>query len=204
MRADATAVDPERGTPGGAAHPLRSPVPVAPDPRPSARPAAVARRSHHELLRSPRRSRPRVGVARPRRPRRRDRAARVVRRESARPPSGARATSAEPARAEAVDTENADALERAADEAERDGDLDRRAPAALPRRDCSGSATAARSRTGRRSPPARSGARSTRARFDDLAGTFEAVTYGGRTADPPAVDSARREWPRVLEETGRR
>jgi hypothetical protein len=35
--------------------------------------------------------------------------------------------------------------------------------------------------------------------FDDLAGTFEAVTYGGRAADPPAVDTARREWPRVLE-----
>ncbi len=41
-------------------------------------------------------------------------------------------------------------------------------------------------------------------RFDDLAGTFEAVTYGGRAADPPDVDAARREWPHVLEESGRR
>ncbi len=40
--------------------------------------------------------------------------------------------------------------------------------------------------------------------FDDLAGTFEAVTYGGRTAAQPDVDDARRAWPRVLEETGRR
>ena len=42
------------------------------------------------------------------------------------------------------------------------------------------------------------------ATFDDLAGTFEAVTYGGRTAKPPDVERARREWPRVLEATGRR
>ncbi len=41
-------------------------------------------------------------------------------------------------------------------------------------------------------------------RFDDLAGTFEAVTYGGRPAEAPDADSARREWPRVLEETKRR
>ncbi len=41
-------------------------------------------------------------------------------------------------------------------------------------------------------------------RFDGLAGTFEAVAYGGRTADRPDVDESRREWPHVLEESGRR
>jgi hypothetical protein len=37
--------------------------------------------------------------------------------------------------------------------------------------------------------------------FDDLAGTFEEVAYAGRPAVPPDVESARRHWPRVLEET---
>jgi hypothetical protein len=41
-------------------------------------------------------------------------------------------------------------------------------------------------------------------RFDDLAGTFEAVTYGGRAAEHRDVDAARRDWPRVLEESGQR
>jgi hypothetical protein len=34
--------------------------------------------------------------------------------------------------------------------------------------------------------------------FDDLARTFEAVAYGGRDAAPPDLDTARREWPRVV------
>jgi hypothetical protein len=74
-----------------------------------------------------------------------------------------------------TDAEDPDALERAADAAERDGDL------------------AGAVRTTLRSQ-----------RFDDLAGTFEAVAYGGREPDRPDVDASRREWPRVLEETGRK
>ena len=34
--------------------------------------------------------------------------------------------------------------------------------------------------------------------FDELARTFEAVAYGGRDAGPPDLDTARREWPRVV------
>jgi hypothetical protein len=34
--------------------------------------------------------------------------------------------------------------------------------------------------------------------FDELAGTFDRVAYGGRDAEPPDVDAARREWPRVV------
>jgi hypothetical protein len=40
--------------------------------------------------------------------------------------------------------------------------------------------------------------------FDELAHTFEGVAYGGRAARPPDVDAARREWPRVLDDAGRR
>src|SRR5436190_1208887 len=40
--------------------------------------------------------------------------------------------------------------------------------------------------------------------FDELAGTFEAVAYGGRSAEPPDVDAARRAWPHVVDEAGRR
>jgi hypothetical protein len=34
--------------------------------------------------------------------------------------------------------------------------------------------------------------------FDELARTFEAVAYGGRDAGAPDLDTARREWPRVV------
>jgi Domain of unknown function (DUF4129) len=101
------------------------------------------------------------------------------------------------------DVESPDALELAADAAEREGDLARavrlRFRAGLLRLGDRGaityrpSVTTGEVRRALDSP-----------RFDDLAGTFEAVTYGGRTADPPDVDRARREWPHVLEETGRR
>jgi hypothetical protein len=101
------------------------------------------------------------------------------------------------------ESEDPAVLERAADEAERDGDLARavrlRFRAGLLRLGDRGaikyrpSVTTGEVRRTLASP-----------RFDDLAGTFEAVTYGGRAADRPDVDSARREWPRVLEETGRR
>jgi len=94
-------------------------------------------------------------------------------------------------------------LEREADAAEHDGDLDRairlRFRAGLLRLGTRGairyrpSVTTGEVRRTLGSP-----------RFDDLAGTFEEVTYGGRVAAKPDVDEARREWPRVLEETGRR
>jgi hypothetical protein len=34
--------------------------------------------------------------------------------------------------------------------------------------------------------------------FDELARTFDAVAYGGRGAATPDLDTARREWPRVV------
>ena len=39
--------------------------------------------------------------------------------------------------------------------------------------------------------------------FDELARTFEAITYGGREAEPPDVDAARRVWPRVVADAKR-
>ena len=41
-------------------------------------------------------------------------------------------------------------------------------------------------------------------RFDTLAGDFDEVVYGGRAATTGDVDEARAEWPRLLEEAGRR
>jgi hypothetical protein len=115
----------------------------------------------------------------------------------------ARAKTGKASRTAAGAAESADALERAADAAERDGDLDRavrlRFRAGLLRLGDRGvityrpSVTTSEVRTALDS-----------ARFDDLAGTFEAVTYGGRPAGTPDVDTARREWPHVLEETARR
>ncbi|MDQ1460293.1 MAG: hypothetical protein QOI08_1777 [Actinomycetota bacterium] len=99
--------------------------------------------------------------------------------------------------------EDPDALERAADEAEHDGDLARalrlRFRAGLLRL---GDRGAIRYRPSVTTGEVRRTLGS--ATFDDLAGTFEAVTYGGRTAEPPDVERARRGWPHVLEETGRR
>jgi hypothetical protein len=40
--------------------------------------------------------------------------------------------------------------------------------------------------------------------FEELARTFEAVAYGGQPATGPDVDTARREWPRVVASAGRR
>ena len=101
------------------------------------------------------------------------------------------------------DAEDPDDLERAADAAERDGDLARalrlRFRAGLLRL---GDRGAIRYRPSVTTGEVRRtlGSR----RFDDLAGTFEAVTYGGRPAERPDVDASRREWPSVLEEAGRR
>ena len=119
------------------------------------------------------------------------------RRVSTAPKGGARRAPATAA------PEDADALEREADEAERAGDLERavrlRFRAGLLRL---GDRGAIRYRPSVTTGEVRRTLRS--ARFDGLAGTFEEVTYGGRPADPPDVDAARREWPRVLEEAGRR
>jgi hypothetical protein len=113
------------------------------------------------------------------------------------------AASGRAVRSSAEESEDRDALERAADEAECDGDLARavrlRFRAGLLRLGDRGAITYRPSVT---TGEVRRSLRSTR--FDDLAGTFEAVTYGGRAADRPDVDCARREWPRVLEESARR
>jgi hypothetical protein len=42
------------------------------------------------------------------------------------------------------------------------------------------------------------------AAFDELAGRFEAIAYGGREAGPPDVEHARRSWPAVIREAARR
>lgn len=114
-----------------------------------------------------------------------------------------RAASGRSERRASEETEDPDALERAADEAERDGDLARavrlRFRAGLLRLGDRGAITYRPSVT---TGEVRHALASRR--FDDLAGTFEAVTYGGRAADRPDVDSARQEWPRVLEESGRK
>jgi hypothetical protein len=106
-------------------------------------------------------------------------------------------------RSTADESEDPDALERAAGVAERDGDLARavrlRFRAGLLRL---GDRGAIRYRPSVTTGEVRRTLSSHR--FDDLAGTFEEVTYGGRAAERPDVDTARREWPNVLEEAGRR
>jgi hypothetical protein len=96
--------------------------------------------------------------------------------------------------------EDPDALERAADEAERDGDLDRavrlRFRAGLLRLGDRGAIEYRPSVT--TGEVRRVLGNET---FDDLAATFEEVAYAGRAAAPPDVESARRQWPHVLEET---
>jgi hypothetical protein len=113
------------------------------------------------------------------------------------------AAAAKPARGTPDGAEDPRALERAADEAERDGDLARalrlRFRAGLLRL---GDRGAIRYRPSVTTGEVRRTLGSQR--FDDLAGTFEAVTYGGKPADRPDIDAARREWPHVLEEAGHR
>lgn len=95
-----------------------------------------------------------------------------------------------------------DALERAADDAERGGELDEalrlRFRAGLLRLDSRGAITFRPSLT--TGEVRRLLGSDT---FDDLATTFEEVAYGGRHAAPPDVENARRAWPRLLEEAGR-
>jgi hypothetical protein len=102
-----------------------------------------------------------------------------------------------------AEAEDPGALERDADDAERRGDLERairlRFRAGLLRLGDRGAITYRPSVTTgevRRVLGSET--------FDELAGTFEGIAYGGRAAGPPDIDAARRQWPRVLDETGRR
>jgi hypothetical protein len=99
--------------------------------------------------------------------------------------------------------EDPDALEREADDAERNGDLDRavrlRFRAGLIRLGTRGAIEYRPSVTTgevRRVLGSET--------FDDLASTFDAVTYGGLEAHEPDVVAARADWPRLLDETRRR
>jgi len=119
------------------------------------------------------------------------------RRVTAKPPAGD--VRLRPAEA----SEDARALERAADEAERDGDLERalrlRFRAGLLRLGDRGAIAYRPSVTTgevRRALGSET--------FDELARTFEEVTYGDRVAQKPDVDSARHEWPRVVEQAARK
>lgn len=97
------------------------------------------------------------------------------------------------------EVEDPDALDRAAGDAEREGDLERalrlRFRAGLIRLGDRGAITYRPSvTTGEVRRALHSGT------FEDLAETFEAVAYGGREAGESDVAGARRDWPRVLEE----
>jgi hypothetical protein len=98
--------------------------------------------------------------------------------------------------------EDPDVLEREADAAERAGDLERalrlRFRAGLLRL---GQRGAIQYRSSVTTGEVRRALRDEQ--FDDLARTFERVTYGGQEARPPDVETARREWPRVLETSGK-
>ena len=95
------------------------------------------------------------------------------------------------------DSEDPDELERAADAAERAGQLDvalrLRFRAGLLRL---GDRGAIRYRPSLTTNEVRHALGSES--FDDLARTFEAVAYGGRDAAPPDLDAARRAWPHVV------
>jgi hypothetical protein len=98
--------------------------------------------------------------------------------------------------------EDADALEHAADRAERAGELDRairlRFRAGLIRLGDRGtiryrpSVTTAEVRRVLGSET-----------FDELARAFESIAYGGSSASPPDVEASRRDWRRVLDEAKR-
>jgi len=94
-------------------------------------------------------------------------------------------------------------LEREADAAERRGDLD----VALRLRFRAGLLRLDRTGAIRFRPSITTGQVARRLRlpnFDDLAITFDAVAYGGRHASATDLQSARAEWPRVLEQAAPR
>ena len=169
----------------GATHPLRPPVPV--EPRLPARSADRSAGSATGSRRCSGRSGGSSPASRGRSGSRADRRARVHRRARGAGPAPAVDAGAgrdQSRRAPSpADDEDPDALERAADEAERDGDLARalrlRFRAGLLRL---GDRGAIHYRPSVTTGEVRRTLGS--ATFDDLAGTFEAVTYGGRTAAP--------------------
>jgi hypothetical protein len=94
-------------------------------------------------------------------------------------------------------------LEREADAAERRGDLD----VALRLRFRAGLLRLDRAGAIHFRPSITTGQVARRLRlpdFDDLAITFDAVAYGGRHASTTDLQSARAEWPRVLEQAAPR
>jgi len=101
------------------------------------------------------------------------------------------------------DVEDPDELERAAERAERDGQLDRalrlRFRAGLLRL---GTRGAIRYRPSLTTGEVRRALGSDT--FDELARTFETVAYGGRDAVDDDLAAARREWPRVVADATRR
>ena len=95
--------------------------------------------------------------------------------------------------------EDPTALERAAAEAERRGDLE----GAVRLRFRAGLLRLARVDLIEWQPSLTSGRVATAVRspaFDELAASFDAIVYGGRDAHASDVDLARTKWPRVLEE----
>jgi hypothetical protein len=93
-------------------------------------------------------------------------------------------------------------LEREADRAERSGDLE----TALRLRFRAGLLRLGRARVLPERPSLRTfeARRALRnPRFDGLARDFDEVVYGGRSPQPADVETARAEWPRVLEEARR-
>lgn len=126
-------------------------------------------------------------------------AANLVRRRTAEAVEGERRTR----RAGGHDSLDPDALDREADAAERRGDLDAavrlRFRAGLLRLDAAG---AIKLRPSLTTGEVRRNVRSEALR--DLTSTFEAVAYAGDPAGPDDVAAARRDWPRVLAEVGRR
>ncbi len=109
------------------------------------------------------------------------------------------ASTAVPARLMGEPDDDPAALERAADEAERNGYLDRavrlRFRAGLLRL---GQRGAIRYRTSVTTGEVQRVLGS--ATFDELARTFERIAYGGQDAVPVDAAAARRDWPRVLDE----
>jgi hypothetical protein len=109
---------------------------------------------------------------------------------------------AEAARRARAAEEDPRALERAAEDAERRGELELalrlRFRAGLLRL---GRASVLPLRPSLRTREARQALRS--ARFDRLANDFDEVVYGRRDPIPDDVVTAREEWPRVFEETRR-
>ena len=105
-------------------------------------------------------------------------------------------------RAQGPDREDPAALERAADDAERRGDYERavrlRFRAGLLRL---GDRGAVEYRPSLTTSEARALVGSET--FDQLAGTFEEIAYGGVPAEPPDAAEARANWPKVVKASRR-